>query len=279
MPSSGGRRLPDRSLARGCYWCPAVSVCVVFSVAGVVGGVADKRIKVPTGRTDPGRCTRAPSRVCAACAASGVRTRPIHPCRWGRHPCRASLALAEVGSQSIGIASTSTAGGLRCSSAAPRESSETRTRDPSSTTCTGAPLPPPLRRLRESRSTARLHPAVQVSEVVALAAPYCRGDRRRRGLRRHAVTCRVSSRPTRYNPDGRRGASYGFGAPDRPLRGRPGPRRQVRCSPGRGRARTSTAPAVEPAGHSWTGVDDTLATTGGSSGSRCAEGISWCHEP
>ena len=67
--------------------------------------------------------------------------------------------------------------------------------------------------------------------------------------------------------------------PDRPLRGRPGPRRQEGSSPGRGRARTSTATAIGAGRHWRTGADDTLTTTGGSSGSRCAEGFPWCHEP
>ena len=142
-----------------------------------------------------GRCTRAQSRVCTARGVSGVRTRPIDPCRWRRHPCRASLALFEVGSSSIGIASTSTAGGLRCSSAAPPESGETPdpALDPSSTTCAEAPMPPQNVSCGNLASTARLHPAVQVSEVVAVAAPHRRGDLRRRGPRRRAFSCCVVS--------------------------------------------------------------------------------------
>ena len=39
------------------YWCPAVSVCVVFSVAGVIGGVADRRLTVPAGGGAVRSCT------------------------------------------------------------------------------------------------------------------------------------------------------------------------------------------------------------------------------
>ena len=143
-----------------------------------------------------GRCTRAPSRVCAARGASGVRTRPIDPCRWGRYPCRANFALSEVGGQSIGVASTSTAGGLRYSSAARPESNETWT---SPLTRRRRPLPAPPNAAAAtsgaevSHPPRGSHPAVQVSEVVAVAAPYRRGARRRRGPR-PLLPCRVRGR-------------------------------------------------------------------------------------
>ena len=176
------------------------------------------------------RCTRAPSRACAACGASGVRTRPIDPCRWGRSPCRASLELPEVG-ESVNWASlsTSTAGRLRCSSAAPPESTRDPDpgRDPSSTTRTGAPMPPPLRLLRESRihreappgraGAARSSPSLPrtVAATAGGASP-----------RRHAVSCRVVFAADAIPPRRGKRSKLWLRGPDRPLRGRSGPRRQ-----------------------------------------------------
>ena len=153
--------------------------------------------RVRCGAPGPGRpsvrqCTHAPSRWPAGHVGRPPSARVlIGPCRWGRTPCRADLHLYQVGTRSTGTASMSTARRVSSSATSPG-SSEAPTRllkfvvhDPhrrpfGRTSVAGL-----------SASTARLSPTLQLSEVVAVAAPSWRGDRRRDGPRRHAGSCRV----------------------------------------------------------------------------------------
>ena len=172
-----------------------------------------------------GVCTRAPSRRPAGTSgASAVHMRPIDPCRWGWTPCPALVELSRVGTRAPwhrfdidGPEASQATARRRLSESSDAWTCRHRThRRPS----------PALRPLRDSRIHARFHPTLQVRELVAVAAPYCRRDRPRRDPRRHAAICRVVLAVDAIRPSPGMQSKLWLRGPDRPLRGRSGPRRQ-----------------------------------------------------
>ena len=253
-----------------CWWSAS-------GVRGCPGTVArdaavGSRCSGPVRRASHGgrsvrQCTRARSGWSPAevCGASAVRTRPIDPCRWGRTLAERICTCArwELGQRHRFAVNCPKAG-----DAAARRCRVERVPAPPGLSFTTAPARTPSYVCWANLAfTAGLHQTCRSARSSpSLRRPVAATGRR--VLRGHGCCCPCRARQTRCNSDEMRGASYGFGAPDRPLRGRPGPRRQEACSPERGRTRTSTATAIAPGRHWWTGADDTLTTTGGTSGSR-----------
>ena len=282
MPTVCARSRPTLRPAGGRHVAVAVAVCRLAALrpnprlrADVLGsGAARQPWKIV--RPAVHSCTV--QVACGACGASAVRMRPIDPCPWGRTPCPANLERSRVGTRSLASLrrrppAGSAAARRRLGRARPRPRSSTRRPRPAP-----APVPPSVC-CGDLAFVSRLHPTLQVNEVVAVAARTVAAtggavDRVRTPT--PAVSC---SRQTRYNPDEKSGASYAFGVQTVRCAASLIPVARCRCSPGRGRAPTSIAATLEPARRWRTGADDTLTTTGGSSGSRRAERFSWSHEP
>ena len=155
----GLKALAERAVpgARGCPARPASGARLVAGSRCSGSGAARQPWK--TVRPAVHSCTDevTPGRA----GASAVRTRPIDPCRWGRIPCPTSLERSQVGDSVTHRFDADRPEAQQQRDAAWVERAPTPLLNSSSMTRTGAPSA--VCPLRESPSTARLHPTLQVS--------------------------------------------------------------------------------------------------------------------